>query len=43
VGPVRFNTHVREELRACMHAYDGRYVIDGGVDRARKQYKGPVV
>lgn len=28
----------REELRTCMRAY-GRYVIDGGVDRARKQCK----
>jgi len=29
---------------ACMHAYDGRYVIDGGVDCAYKQYKNtPIV
>lgn len=36
----QFDSHVHENLGACMRAYDdGRYVIDGGVDRARKQCK----
>lgn len=35
----QLNTYVREELGACMRAYDGRYVINGGVDRAHKQCK----